>query len=89
MGSLDTNFEKTRESRKSLPIILLKSISSGMLGFMGFLAVLLATKYLGYISGSVNTFKIETEDLFLCLIGFIFSFLIKILSSYQETGNQE
>ena len=84
MGSIDTGISEVKKSRNSIPKIIAQSIIHGILGFMGFLAVLFVTKYIGYLIGSLNSFHIELEDLFLCSIGFIFSFLIKILSSFQD-----
>ncbi len=84
MGSIDTSISETKKSRSSLPKIIVQSIIHGILGFTGFLAVLLVTKYIGYLIGTLSSFHIELEDLFLCSIGFIFSFLIKILSSFQD-----
>ena len=89
MNSTDTNYPNENKAKNSLPTIVIKSIMHGILGFFGFLAVLLVTKYIGYLIGSISSFKVETEDLLLCSIGFIFSFLIKILSSYQEDVDKE
>ena len=84
MGSIDTGISEVKKSKNSLPKIIVQSIIHGILGFTGFFAVLSVTKYIGYLIGSLSSFHIELGDLFLCSIGFIFSFLIKILSSFQD-----
>ncbi len=84
MGSIDTGISESKKLRNSLPKIIVQSIIHGILGFAGFFSVLLATKYIGFLIGTLNSFHIELGDFLLCSIGFIFSFLIKILSSFQD-----
>ena len=84
MNSIDKSIPGVKKTNESILKIIVQSIVHGILGFSGFFAVLLTTKYIGYLIGTLSSFHIELGDLLLCSIGFIFSFLIKILSSFQE-----
>ncbi len=76
---------KERYGFKSLLInYVLIPFRSGIFGLISFLAVLIAAKYLGFLFGSVDIFKLELEDLYLSLIGFGLVFLIKFLENYGK-----
>jgi len=67
---------------------ILNPIKNGVLGFIAFLLVLIATKYLSYLIGSQPIFKIDGEDLLLSLIGFVLFFLIRVLENFQKEHQQ-
>lgn len=70
-GNLLTNF-------------LVKPIISGIVGFLLFFFILVATKWLSYVLGTQEGFAIEIDDLFLSSIGFILIGLIKLLENFKE-----
>lgn len=63
-------------------------LKNGILGFIAFLFVLVATKYLSFLIGNQTKFIIDEEDLMLSLIGFVLFFLIRLLENTNEHQNQ-
>lgn len=68
---------------------IFKPITSGGLGFASFLFVLILTKLISVMVGTLSTFIIEFDDLLLSLIGFILLFLIRFLENFREKEAQK
>jgi|GEM_PF-2215845 len=73
-----------KNTDKNFKNLIFRPLIYGMLGFVGFFIVLTGAKFLGYVLGSLNTFEIDLEDFYLCIVGFFLSFLIKFLENFQE-----
>ena len=59
-------------------------LRSGIGGFIAFFVVLAVSKLLGYFTGSIKTWNIESSDILLSLLGFILLFLIKFLENFKQ-----
>ncbi len=59
-------------------------VRSGLFGFSSFFVVLIISKYLGYLIGSMGVFKVDLEDVTLSLLGFVLVFLIRFLENFKE-----
>lgn len=59
---------------------------SGMMGFSSFFTLIIAVKLLMSFFSEHSSFVIEIEDVYLSLIGFFLTFLIKMLSAFK--GNE-
>ena len=70
-------------SKSTFQKFVLNPIKSGLLGFLLFFVVLVITKYLGKLIGSVQNVTIDPEDVVLSSIGFIMFFLIKFLENFS------
>ena len=70
-------------SKSTFQKFVLNPLKSGLLGFLLFFIVLVITKSLGKIIGSVATVTIDPEDFLLSSIGFIMFFLIKFLENFS------
>ncbi len=62
---------------------LLLPLRSGFGGFIAFFIVLIVSKFLGYITGAVGSWHIESSDFLLSCLGFILLFLIKFLENFK------
>ena len=63
---------------------LLKPTAAGLGGLAGFLTVILISKYLGLLVGTVRKWDIDISDVALSSLGFLFLFLINFLKSLQK-----
>ena len=70
-------------SKSTFQKFVLNPLKSGLLGFLLFFIVLVITKSLGKLIGSVATVTIDPEDFLLSSIGFIMFFLIKFLENFS------
>ena len=81
-GVVVTKVNENKEVKNDLSVsmkkYLIKPIASGIFGYLGFFALLMISKYLGYIIGNRVTFKVDITDLLLSLMGFAFIFVIKL-----------
>ncbi len=68
---------------------LLKPSAAGMGGLAGFLTVILISKYLGLLVGTVKRWKIDISDVMLSLVGFVLLYLISFLKSLQKLHPEE
>lgn len=75
------NRETKQTNRDYLSNLLFSPFKAGLVGFSSFFTILLIAKYFGALFGSVNTFKIQVEDVFLSLIGFTLLFIVKLLEN--------
>ena len=66
---------------------IMKPFEYGVLGFILFLIVVAASKFLAKLIGTQPTFKMEKEDLMLAMIGFILYSLIKVLEPFNKQKN--
>ncbi len=64
---------------------VLNPFRSGLLGFLLFIVVLIITKFLGKLMGTVPKVTIDAEDFLLSSIGFAMFFLIKFLENFGVT----
>lgn len=67
---------------------VLNPFRSGLLGFLLFIVVLIITKFLGKLMGTVPKVTIDAEDFLLSSIGFAMFFLIKFLENFGVTKPQ-
>lgn len=58
---------------------------SGLCGFAMFFSILVLTKILSYYIGSMKYLEIDIVDVELAGIGFILTFLIRILQNFKES----
>ena len=65
---------------------VVKPFISGMMGFSSFFTLIIAVKLLMLFFSERSSFVIEIEDVYLSLIGFFLTFLIKMLSAFK--GNE-
>ncbi len=79
-----TNEKKQSVFFQSLKCFVLKPIETGLIGFATFFTILIITKYLSYLIGTVEEFIVDIEDLILSAIGFILMFLIKFLENFKK-----
>ncbi len=75
---------KERKISKVLVNYFLKPVRSGLFGFSAFFTVLLISKYLGFLIGSLQSFVVDIEDVTLSLLGFFLVFLIKFLENFKD-----
>lgn len=68
---------------------IFKPIKSGFLGFASFLIVLLITKFISYVIGTIDQFNFELDDLILSSIGFVLLFLIRFLENFSEKETEK
>lgn len=76
-----------KSKRKGLSDIFKTSwevFKSGMAGFAGFFSVLIFTKFVASLIGTVDTFYVNFDDVILSSIGFVLIALIKILENFKE-----
>ena len=69
---------------KYLQALLFKPISTGLVGFAGFFTVVLISKYLGVLVGTIKRWNVDISDVTLSLLGFFLMFLISFLTSLQK-----
>ena len=62
---------------------------AGLLGFVIFFVFLVLSKFLGYMIGSLASFKVDFEDVTLSLLGFGLVFLIKFLENIKDEDSSE
>jgi len=67
----------------NLIIFVWHPIKAGLAGFAIFFTVLIVAKYLVYSFGVQPVFEINIDDVYICLIGFGFYFLIKFLGNFN------
>ncbi|MHB8578563.1 MAG: hypothetical protein ACYDA4_01740 [Ignavibacteriaceae bacterium] len=89
MDSIDIKKRKEIKARLTFYGIIIKPLIFGTCGFACFFIVLALEKYFGYILGSLDSFRIDVEDLLLCLLGFILSYLIKFLENFQGIDSKK
>ena len=63
---------------------VLKPVGAGLYGFSGFFLVIVISKYLGTVIGTINSFNVDISDVELSLLGFFFVFLINLLKNFQN-----
>lgn len=63
---------------------IIKPTAAGLYGFSSFFLIILVSKYLGTLIGSVATFKVDISDVQLSFLGFFLVFLIDLLKNFQE-----
>jgi hypothetical protein len=63
---------------------LIKPVTGGILGYLGFFTLLMLSKYLGYLIGNRASFQIDITDLLISLMGFAFIFIIKLRENTKE-----
>jgi hypothetical protein len=68
---------------------ILKPIKAGILGFTSFLVVLILTKLISVIIGTVTSFQLEMDDILLSSIGFILLFLIRFLENFRDQETEK
>lgn len=64
--------------------VISKAISWGILGFAMFFIVILFTKFLSSAINSGVKFIIDLDDVYLSLLGFFLTALIKILECFRD-----
>lgn len=64
---------------------IVKPFAAGLYGFASFFLIIIISKYLGTVIGSVASFKVDISDVQLSFLGFFFVFLINVLKNVQET----
>jgi hypothetical protein len=74
--------------KESICKYCINPVKYGFSGFTIFFLVIIATKFLGTIFGSITKFSLDLEDIFLSMIGFVMFFFIKILNSFKERGRE-
>ncbi|MHB8843038.1 MAG: hypothetical protein ACYC56_14835, partial [Candidatus Aquicultor sp.] len=89
IDSIDTKDKKEWKCNLTFKGLIIKPLILGMWGFVGFLIVLVLAKYLGYMVGTLTSFRIEGEDFLLCFLGFILSFLVKFLGNFQDSESKD
>ncbi len=62
---------------------LTSAFSGGIFGFFLFFLIIMIVKTISYWLGTINQFKIESEDLLLSVIGLVLMALIKILEELR------
>ena len=81
-GAIVTKVNVVKEKKfhliSFLRIYILKPLTAGMLGYIGFFTLLIFSKYMGYLIGNRTTFQIDFTDLLLSLLGFAFIFVVKL-----------
>lgn len=55
----------------------------GITGFVLLLVVSTLMKLIGYLAGTISTFKFDGNEILLSIIGFIFLFLIRFLANFK------
>ncbi|MBZ0198779.1 MAG: hypothetical protein K8H86_02850 [Ignavibacteriaceae bacterium] len=79
-----TNKEDKLLPNRNFQNFLFAPFKAGLVGFSSFFTILLIAKYAGSLFGTANSFKIQTEDVFLSLIGFTLLFLVKLLENVSK-----
>jgi len=59
-------------------------VLAGLYGYAMFFTVLLASKGLGVLNGTIPQFKIDMDDVAMSALGFVFLFLIRFLKNYSQ-----
>ncbi len=77
-------FNERTENLSLIKRYLLYPFLYGFYGFSSFFTTLLIAKTIGYLWGSINNFYIETDDIYLSLIGYVLVFLIRFLENFKE-----
>jgi hypothetical protein len=70
--------EKKNDLTGSVKKYILKPLTGGVLGYIGFFSLLLVSKFLGYLIGNTTSFQVDFIDLLLSLLGFAFIFVVKL-----------
>lgn len=85
---MDKKIEQINLQAKKLNLfdIISKAISGGILGFAMFFTVILFTKFLSSAINSGVKFIIDIDDVYLSLLGFLLTALIKILECYRNNA---
>ena len=65
-----------------------KCFVGGVTGFMLFLMTLVAAKFISHLFGTIQNFKIDSDDFVLALIGFVMFFIIKLLEPFADKENE-
>ena len=61
----------------------LSAFSGGLFGFILFFIIILLVKTLSYLLGTINQFRVESDDFLLSGIGLILMALIKVLEELR------
>jgi len=64
--------------------LIVKPIQGGLFGFATFFIVVIFTKLLSSAINPDSVFVVEIDDVYLSLIGFVLSFLIKLLENFRS-----
>jgi len=68
---------------------ILKPSASGLYGFASFFLIIVTSKYLGTLIGTMSSFNVDITDVQLSFLGFFFVFLINFLKSMQNYKSAE
>ncbi len=86
-GVVVTKISASRRSgrlKRVLVNFIFLPIRSGLWGFSAFFTILLISKYLGYSLGTLKTFNVDIQDIYLSMLGFVLVFLIKVLENFND-----
>lgn len=67
---------------------ILKPAASGLYGFAAFFLIIVISKFLGSLIGTVKGFQVDISDISLSFLGFFFIFLITLLKNIQKNHPQ-
>ena len=65
-----------------------KCFVGGVTGFMIIIMAIAAAKFLSHMFGTLQHFKIDSDDFVLALIGFVMFFIIKLLEPFADKENE-
>lgn len=80
--------EEKQQTHEYIFLYFLSPIKAGLVGFSIFFTVLLIAKYVGFLINFSSAFNIQTDDVFLSLLGFVLLLLIKILENLNKRNKQ-
>jgi hypothetical protein len=66
---------------------LIKPFTFGLIGYFGFLTLLIISKYLGFIIGNSTSFQIDSIDFLISAMGFAFIFITKLKESTRDNNS--
>lgn len=69
---------------ESIKRLFLYPLRSGIFGFSMFFTILLTTKFISSVIGTVNEFSVEIDDVWISSIGFVLVFLIRFLENFKH-----
>lgn len=70
--------EKKIKENSFLNNYIIVPFSRGIIGYIAFLSIIVLAKFLGYLIGSQNSFKLDREDILLPVLGFSLLFIFKL-----------
>lgn len=89
----ETGMNSQKMSHAEISTILYKfilaPIASGLYGFAAFFLVIIISKYIGTLIGSLQQFSVDVSDVQLSFLGFFFIFLINFLKNLQNYKSTE